>query len=1062
MTTSRHAAITRTQIDSIQRLATQLRQFYDAHEFQRGLQIARQLLKIVVEIFPESSPEILDARRNVAELVRVNGQPKKAETELLAIMKIEARNRRTRQAAFSETCNNLAACLIDQQRYSEAARYLQRSIRVLEKIPAPEIQRIVICWKNLGDVQARSGKIEAAAGSFHHALWLCCRHRQLNLPEAGDCLDNLVLHLLHLGRIRAAETAVRQASSLAECGCGGVSLTIQIMLCQGEIAGTQLRRRESAHWNRKAWQHAVQHLPPGPGYSLAIRAATSLASSYSDLGLFNEAVEMAEWAVRHNSGSIGLHLPPADLLVVLGKMLYEAGHHHRARLCLMDALREQKNRQEKPDKNSMIALEHFALLGKAQGRTSEAVRYAERALELSLRHKLAPYRVRSLLRLLGSLLTDSGEYDRSEALLRQALALVDPVSARAAAETARILHALAYLADKRGNLRIAEGNYRKSLRWIAARVGSEFDLDTAPTWNNLGTLAHRQRKYNDAAAYYGHALQANRSGHDDSHPGSVSTLFNLSAVEWARGNWAQSLDLRAQSIHWCLARLPVLLGGGSESDRRHAVKDLRGRIYSTISFHLENPGDRAESARLAAAMIVQAKGLALDVMAHDLACLHASGDRDSARILRKLLRLRHCRSELAFRIGRGLVPRSSDRLRRLQFLEEQLIDRLHAQTPPSQTALVTATYEDVIAALPPGSALIEYVRFGVYRAASALWDGYRYAALVLRSGMPPVVLDAGESQSVELQAELLYAALNHRSDTYFEPAHRLHSLVLEPLLPYLNGITNLLIVPDGLLNLVPFAVLPGLNERYLMRSHVISYLSSARDLLRKFQAPRQSALFVFDSADPVIQKGLYHEQQAAHAFFPGAHVLCDFHQARKTIADLHGPRVLHLAMHGDFLDDKLIHADGPAGGELPAEQLGMLNAVLVMTETGRKKVLMTALEAATLDLHGTQLVVLAACRSGVGMILNGEGIYGFRRALALAGTAAQLATLWPVEDLSIADLVTRFYHAAMTHPAPLALALAQRDVEQSERWKHPFYWAPLAFSCGPQELELWEKKCSTG
>jgi CHAT domain-containing protein len=53
----------------------------------------------------------------------------------------------------------------------------------------------------------------------------------------------------------------------------------------------------------------------------------------------------------------------------------------------------------------------------------------------------------------------------------------------------------------------------------------------------------------------------------------------------------------------------------------------------------------------------------------------------------------------------------------------------------------------------------------------------------------------------------------------------------------------------------------------------------------------------------------------------------------------------------------------------------------------------TAYETTFLDLVGTKLVVLSACDTGVGNITTGEGIYGLRRALVLAGSESQLISL---------------------------------------------------------------------
>ncbi|TCR16066.1 CHAT domain-containing protein [Streptomyces sp. BK205] len=115
-----------------------------------------------------------------------------------------------------------------------------------------------------------------------------------------------------------------------------------------------------------------------------------------------------------------------------------------------------------------------------------------------------------------------------------------------------------------------------------------------------------------------------------------------------------------------------------------------------------------------------------------------------------------------------------------------------------------------------------------------------------------------------------------------------------------------------------------------------------------------------------------------------------------------------LASHGYFLDDdqsaesRPRQADRRAFSAFPAP---LLNTGLALASANTwlsrghlpdlaEDGLLTATDLATMDLSGTELVVLSACDTGRGLVAVGQGVYGLRRSVGIAGARTLVMSLW--------------------------------------------------------------------
>lgn len=398
-----------------------------------------------------------------------------------------------------------------------------------------------------------------------------------------------------------------------------------------------------------------------------------------------------------------------------------------------------------------------------------------------------------------------------------------------------------------------------------------------------------------------------------------------------------------------------------------------------------------------------------------------------------------------------------------------------------QAEMEPVTLAKIQAALPSGAALLELVRYrrdDPQRPRRQRWQEERYVAYLVTARGAPQWIPLGPAAPIHDQIDAALRAVQNKApiDATRTELQRLDAFVLAPIRARLSGVSHLIVAPDGKLNLVPFEALVDPEGRYALENHLISYVTTGRDLLRvgQLRAPQSAAVIIADPDYGQLPRG---QRRGAISFAPLPGALdeaADLHAyvaaspltgnraTKGALVALKGPAILHIATHGfyalapaprsdqarprgDPRGMSIQHSDTSSSSLTRPDDLddaldrnGLAMAGANLGADG----IVTAREIAGLDWWGTRLVMLSACETGVGAVASFEGVYGLRRALVLAGAASQVVSLWSVSDAATPALMRSFY-ASLAQGIGRAEALrqAKRDLMSQPHYAHPYYWA---------------------
>ena len=339
-----------------------------------------------------------------------------------------------------------------------------------------------------------------------------------------------------------------------------------------------------------------------------------------------------------------------------------------------------------------------------------------------------------------------------------------------------------------------------------------------------------------------------------------------------------------------------------------------------------------------------------------------------------------------------------------------------------------------------------------------------------------------------------------------EAATSLSQMILAPVTGKL-GTKRLLIVPDGVLQYIPFqalTVMPKTSSSAgqentsgdsseqipLLVDHEIVNEPSASalalvlsDTSQRKPAPNSIAVFanpVFDADDPRVKSPGAAQAQSADSI--------ETAKVQAAFRDIGFGEGKIPALPASRDEAEAIMAVAPWGTGLKALDFDANRAAITKPELAQYRIVhfathgfidyehpeLSGLVLSRVDRNGrpqegfvrlhdiynlrlsADLVVLSACNTGLGKDVKGEGLIGLTRGFMYAGAGGVAASLWKVDDDATAELMKHFYEGMFKRGLTPAAALreAQLGMWKQKRWHAPYYWAAFVIQGQYDQQEM--------
>jgi len=967
---------------------------------------------------------------------------------------------------------------------AEARDALARAAALCEQLLGPDDVRTAVARRNLSLVVEGLGDWKTARSLDEQALEVILSRLGPDHRETAFSRSALASVLEELGEYDAACELYEQALPVIERFYGPQDRELAYCLNNLVQVYRKLERLQPA---LKAQTRVVEILSAinDPAVPIARSNLAEIQTALLDLDAAEANFREARERVVATLGES--HPWHTQILNSLALLLIDLDRLDEARGLLEEALRVDL---ATPDV-APIALSrdyhNLALVSKQLGLPEEALNNARRAVEL-LRTAAGPSspQVARSEGIVALALASQGRveealplYDHSLEVLRRVLGDRHHVTVAVRGNRTQCLVSMGRVAEAEDELDVILADAEQAL-------GEEHPYCAAVRINR-GWLYYQAGEPEQALELYERSRATTELCFGAGHSQVTKLLGNSGLALLELGEPERALERFLESMSRTVTHLKVAQPTLSRAERfvsaQHAGEWLSGALSA-----LDLAGGQAEETAVYEAVLAW-KGKVL----RSLLAGPARPEPDKETRERRAA-LQRAQAELSKVWSGDLLPEPGmlDRLRRERDRLERELQR--SVEPPG--GLAAADFATLSSALPEGVALVDFLVHHVYGGPGGDsepqvdWGPPVLTAWVTRAGeTAPRRVSYGAIAPLEDLAREALARLQPspppsardvvppraRPAEAREPSalQRLYLALWRPLETELGDAAELVVCPDGFLQSLPFEIMQPEAGRFLIERHAFTYLEELASLpvLLGKRRPRDSSLVCmggveFASASGPLARSLPGTEREARSIL-GLHrerfgekaarigLFGPEGSEARLKRELPGHAFIHLATHGYSSAEERIQGSTLAVTSLAADHPELLSFARSNPEllsglvcAGGSKGedgLLTAEEVRRLDLRSCALVVLSACRTGLGPEQAGEGLAGLERALREAGARSVISSLWSVPDAATAELMEAFYERLWRAGLPPGRALQEARLELLEKGRHggdptPFRW----------------------